>query len=141
MITLQCIADTARGYIDVPFSVTGRNKHGVDCSGLVACVAEELGLFNCNYQDYGINVDPNIMIGKLDDLLDKGNYPCIFELGDIILFNIVGEPRHLGIVTCVGDTPLFVHAYYTMGRVVENRLDNHWQRRICAIYKWKGVSK
>lgn len=40
---MSIVVDTARTYLRVPYVPCGRNRFGVDCIGLVICVARDLG--------------------------------------------------------------------------------------------------
>ncbi len=42
MITGEQIVAAARGYVGTPFKLYGRDKNGIDCLGLIVCVAREV---------------------------------------------------------------------------------------------------
>jgi len=62
-------------------------------------------------------------------------------VGDVILFRMRdgGVAKHLGIQSCVGQKPSFVHAYTGHG-VVESPLSLPWRRRIVARFQFPEES-
>jgi hypothetical protein len=46
------------------------------------------------------------------------------------------EPQHLAVFE--GDN--VIHAYESIGRVVEHRLDDKWRKRIVRVYRFKGMT-
>ncbi|MEP3345261.1 MAG: NlpC/P60 family protein [Litoreibacter sp.] len=58
-------------------------------------------------------------------------------LGDVVLFRMreQGVAKHLGIVSALGGTPKFIHAYSGHG-VVESPFSEPWARRVVARFKF-----
>jgi len=57
--------------------------------------------------------------------------------GDILVFkNPKGEAQHVGFASDKG----VIHAYFAVRKVVEHRLDDRWQRRIVAAYRYPEVT-
>jgi cell wall-associated NlpC family hydrolase len=52
------------------------------------------------------------------------------------MMRFTGEPQHVGIYT--GDT--LIHAYESVGKVVEHRMDDKWLRRIVRVYRFKDMA-
>lgn len=61
------------------------------------------------------------------------------EPGDVILFRMRQHvvAKHLGIVSDVGSSAAFVHAYARHG-VVESALSDPWRRRVVAAFCFPG---
>lgn len=57
--------------------------------------------------------------------------------GDVILFRMRDGAiaKHLGVLSAVGDSPAFVHAYSGHG-VIESPLSVPWARRVVAVFSW-----
>lgn len=57
--------------------------------------------------------------------------------GDVLLFRMrdQGVAKHLGVQSCVGPHPRFIHAYSGRG-VVESSLSLPWQRRLVARFEF-----
>ena len=49
------------------------------------------------------------------------------EPGDIILFTLLHEPQHLGILD---ENNTVIHAYEPRGKVIKHHLDTKWKNRI-----------
>jgi cell wall-associated NlpC family hydrolase len=58
------------------------------------------------------------------------------QAGDVLMMRFTGEPQHVGIYT--GDT--LIHAYESVGKVVEHRMDDKWLRRIVRVYRFKDMA-
>lgn len=57
--------------------------------------------------------------------------------GDVLLFRMRAGAvaKHLGILSCGGDTPRFIHAYNGHG-VIDSPLTAPWQSRIAARFRF-----
>lgn len=129
----------ARGYIGTPFHHQGRLKgKGIDCLGLLVCVARELQLTgkdgsyfaDADITHYSHQPDTEVLRATLDRLLYPIPVSGIKE-SDIALFNIDNMPQHMGIVTNIG----LIHAYAPARKVVEHALDAYWHSKLVAGYR------
>lgn len=121
-------------YIGLPYKDNGRDVSGLDCWGLVRLFyKQELGIDLPSYADlYTSGSDPLIpeAINTYKDnweLLDSGNP------GDVCLFNILGEPAHVGIY--IGDNK-FLHVREGMDSVIESITSTQWSKRFSGFYKY-----
>jgi hypothetical protein len=129
----------AREYIDTPFHHQGRLKHvGVDCAGLLVCVARELGLEPIDNVTYDHDPNPDTLKAYLAaqpflsrvTLFDR-------DIGDILLMSLSTRTmrgHHLGIVSDLG----IIHAYAPTRKVVETVLDATLARSIVEVYRWQS---
>jgi len=125
----------ARTHIGVPFFHAGRNENGLDCIGLVIAAAAAANVFILDDQSYSPIVNAEYLWKRLRDTCD---IVMDFELllpGDIILFNIAASPQHVAMVTEPYPNIMIIHAFQTVGHVVEHELDRHWDRRIVGLYR------
>ncbi len=131
--TGEDIVSAARHYIGTPFRHAGRNEHGVDCVGLVLVVAYRLGISQYVPRPYARLVDPDELRAEVEEVCDlipsEEKRP-----GDILLLRVGGVPQHLGIYA--GET--LIHAFNTVGRVVEAPYSGQWEDRTADVYRWKG---
>lgn len=93
------VAAKAEEWIGVPVVPQGRVRAGVDCKGLVAGIAKELGLPEANSLealagDYGPIIPSTRLKAGLARLFDR--VPTR-EPGDILLIKLCGKPQHLAI--------------------------------------------
>lgn len=133
-MTPETIIAAARELLEMPFRHQGRASSGkTDCAGVICHVAESHGLPYSDQTDY-----PRLPgSGRLESALD--DQPCLIRVpvstrqaGDVLLMKFAGDPQHLTIFT--GST--IIHAYETVGKVAEHRLDEAWERRIVRCYRF-----
>lgn len=129
---MNAIVDTARSYLGVPFVHQGRSKRGVDCVGLLVCVAQDLGIPVSDDLQYGLNPDPVHLRAKLAENLDPIAMTDVLP-GDVYLMRFDKDATHVAIVTDRG----IIHALSTVRGVVEHRLDAAWRARIRAAWRVK----
>lgn len=132
----------ARQYLGVRFAHQGRSRHaGVDCLGLLLCVAEDVGLTLRNQdvrkydrRDYGTFPDTLMLREQLEHALEPVDD---MQVGDVALFCVQGRPQHLGLLSdypAEGELGL-IHAYAPMRKVVEHRLDAAWRACIMQVFR------
>ena len=127
------IAEQARTWLGTPFVHQGRAKGaGVDCIGLLIGCAREAGLGEYRFAAYGRLPDPKVLMKEVDQNLIRVRRDP--QPGDALLFRIINEPMHFGIY--VGDQ-CFIHAYLVAGKVIEDRLDEPWRRRLIGVFEFK----
>lgn len=139
----------ARSWADTPYAHLGRLKgHACDCIGLVIMVAQELGLTEFDTTEYGRDPQPQRMEEGLMEYLDqvpidlsmakKGLLPTGLQVGDILHMRHGAHPRHLGmIMPREGGGVNLIHAFGSMGKVVEHNLDKVWLTLIRAGYRYR----
>ncbi len=137
------IVATARNWLGVPFLHQGRSQAGVDCVGVLMCVAEQLGMdvVRADRTDYSRLPSGDLLVAVLNkhllavDFLDA-------RAGDVALFRLVREPQHVGLLTdyVVGGSGGagfgLLHCTEDIGKVVEHRLDAVWQRRMVGVWRF-----
>lgn len=134
------IIEIAKTYIGTPWMHQGRMKKiGVDCAGLVVCVLKEFG-YNVNFDVKGYNRIPEGVNLKniAREFFDEVKFDEIKD-GDILLFNILGNPQHIAFYLKENDIDYIIHSYGdpSINKVVQSRLDSKWRERICGIFRIK----
>lgn len=126
------IIDAAMAYEGVPWRHMGRSKKGVDCVGLVVCVARDLGLVPSKWDtiSYGMNPDGTLIPNVRQYLrrVPRSN----LQAGNILVFNYDGSDRHLGIMLNPANRT-FIHSYRLTGRVSVSTLSGPFCSRRCYV--------
>lgn len=134
-VTRQQIVDAARSYLGVRYHHQGRSRAGLDCAGLLVCVARDLGL-DTSEDITGYARTPDGV--SLKTALDRALLPVSifgYSPGDVLLMRFERDPQHIAIVTDKG----IIHSYLSVRRVVEHGIDDTWRGRILAAYELPGV--
>lgn len=125
----------ARGYIGTPFHHQGRLPGvGLDCAGVVVCAAIESGLLVDDVAGYGMVPSNGLLEQAVIKHCDEIGKDELVS-GDILLFRFLREPQHLAIF----DHGMLIHAYSSVGRVVENGFDDVWEKRLVGCYRLRGI--
>lgn len=132
--TPETIVAIARSYVGTPFLHQGRVPgFGLDCAGVVVCVARELGL-DGDFKEVPYGKYPHG--ATLQRLCDVHMDPVsLFGPGDVLLMAWEAEPQHLAIASDIG----IIHSYAKARKVVEHALDPVWRSRIRAAYRFRGL--
>jgi NlpC/P60 family putative phage cell wall peptidase len=142
------IVATARGWLGTPWQHQAYIKGvATDCIGLVAGVALELRLpgaeewrDNPQFHNYARTPNVDFLIAGCEQLLEPVPRSAV-QPGDILVLKFRHEPQHFAIVTRL-DPMYMIHALArakNAGKVVENRVDEVWAKRVVRTYRYRGV--
>lgn len=137
MIEVKELIEALRKYVGTPYKHQGRSiETGVDCLGLVASCANDLGIEILDEVDYSTKVDSERLLNGIKAHCTQ-NFPKTYDVGDLAFmqFSKKAGPTHLAIITDKG----IIHSYNRVGEVVEHRLNPVWKSRIVATFKIEGV--
>lgn len=135
MIRPNDVIDEARSWVGTRFHHGGRVKGvGVDCVGLVVCVAAALGIKPHDRAAYPLR--PN---GELKPFMERfmvrvGSSVDDAALPDVLLMAFDKEPHHLAFYA--GAT--IIHAYAQARKCVEQPMHDYWRARTVGVYRWSG---
>jgi hypothetical protein len=121
-------------YIGLPYKDNGRDVHGVDCWGLARLFyKQELGIELPDYSElYTGSHDPQVS-QAIDAHKDTWELVIEGAPGDLCLFNIYGEPAHVGVYL---GSRKFLHAREGSDSVVESLDSTQWSKRFVGFYKY-----
>lgn len=125
---------SARAYVDTPFFHAGRSVYGLDCVGLLVLAAKDAGVEVHDETSYSPFINADYLKSRIDMVcreLTLGEEP---QVGDLVLFRVSRSPQHMALITGLNPTTI-IHAYQTIGRVIEHELDAHWNKRIAGYYR------
>jgi NlpC/P60 family putative phage cell wall peptidase len=139
MDTRNKIVATARSYIGTRYVHQGRVKGvGIDCAGLIICVARELGLVAPDFDidGYGRRSEGVEML----ELFRKfcGEECEDLSPGDILMFQN-GDWRHCGILASQNRLTV-IHTHSAARACVEHNLDDFWNGCLFVVFRFPGVT-
>lgn len=115
----------------------------LDCIGLIAatavfCHVQEGEKFRADrrYTHYSPRPDRAKLFAACNAYLDPIHRPLV--LADILVMEWPGEMLHFGLVSNLAPLQI-IHAYAQARCVVENGMDEVWQKRIIARYTFRGL--
>lgn len=132
MTTRQQIIAAARSYCGCRYHHQGRNRAGIDCAGLIVCVARDVGIELRDMGGYPRTPDGKALRSFVEEQAIRVDE---YQPGDILLMRFERDPQHLAIVTDRG----MIHSYAGKGEVTEHRIDATWAKRIVQAYVFPGV--
>lgn len=146
MATRNAVVTEARTWLGTRWRHQARVKgQGVDCLQLVIALAMELQLvqpgFDWNaypeYHGYGRAPDAPLLLSGCDRFMDRIKKEDVLP-GDILVFKFINEAQHFAVVTEIN--PIYIlHAYAQIRKVVEHRLDEIWDARIVAAFRFREL--
>ena len=133
MITREQVVLEARTWLGTPFHHQGRLKNvGVDCIGIIICVANDLKLSDFKTTSYTRQPNGDMLRALLAQELIEIPIEEI-QPADIALFRFENEPQHVGFITDIG----LLHSYMQVKKCIETSLDEIWKSRMVSAFKFK----
>lgn len=140
MTTRADVVAEARTWLGTTWVHQHRSRDGVDCAGLVICVARALGIVPADFDLNGYSRRPD---GSLIDICDAHMLRISqrdMQPGDVLVVAIERDPQHMGIVGDYRHGGLsLIHAASTPGKVIETRLMFARNQIFCGAYALPGV--
>jgi NlpC/P60 family putative phage cell wall peptidase len=136
------VVAAARGWIGTPYRHQARLKGvGVDCIGLVICVARDGGLVPADFDINGYRRRPD---GTTLMRLSRENMVQIrqdeMQAGDVVVVAFDTDPQHFAILADYRHGGLsMIHAASGHGHVIETRLMFSRALRFVAAFQLPGV--
>jgi len=121
-------------YVGIPFKEKGSSYGGCDCWGLVKLIYKheykiELNDFTDGYENTG---DKNIgnLVRQEQQNAKKTEDP---KEGDILVFNFLGEPLHVGIWI---SAQRMLHVMKGINASIEKHNKKQWAQRLEGVYTY-----
>lgn len=116
---------------------------GVDCGGLVVCVAQALGLPVEDHPPGYARLPDGVSLRACVER--QCTRIATLEPGAVLLMRWADAPQHLAIVSTLSEGFGMIHAWAGIRRVVEHGLTAEWRERVVGddtgplIYRLPGV--
>lgn len=136
------VMEAARSYIGVPYRHQGRARTGIDCIGLIWCVAVDLGYETDIPVAYSRSPSPQLLISECEkNLVKQDRGMADLKVGDVLVMwgMTRNEAQHFAVVGEVDGRLTLIHAFSKHQKVVEQSIDEFWSRRFVAIYCFPGL--
>jgi len=122
-------------YIGIPYKERGRSLDGVDCWGLVCLMYADMDINVPSYlHEYITSSDIDSVATAINK--NKSNWRKVEapDVGDVLVFNIMGFPCHVGVYVGQGD---FIHSFRGTAVCVERLNSISWSRRLSEVDRWQ----
>lgn len=127
-------------HLDTPYKHQGRLKGiGIDCIGLIISIFKNCGYLNnmIDNKNYDRIPSSDLFLKHIEKHSYKIKKDEIQET-DLITFKILEQVNHIGMIYKIeNDIIYFIHAFQPAGKVVKDKIDLKWQRRIENFYRFK----
>lgn len=133
----EAFIDAARSYKGVRWRHQGRNRHGVDCGGLVFLALRGAGRNPVDSPAYGRSPYRGSLEGVLRANFGEPLPKDMLRAGDVPMFRFRnGQPSHVAVVAnhLQGGFSM-IHAFAQMREVVEHRIDQEWFDSMVEVYR------
>ena len=127
----------AREYLGVPWRHAGRNRLGVDCVGLLVLAAQAAGIAVEDRTAYSRIVDPAALSRAIGAVCRKLEPGTPYAPADVLVIRYGASAQHVVLVSATSPELRIIHAFQTVGRVAEHRLDASWERRVAGHWRVK----
>lgn len=143
VITLARSYCESSGRPAVKWRHQGRNREGgVDCLGLPACVAKELGISDYDLTNYGRTPEATRFLAHFHAAGCTRVNPVEAADGDLVIFRQDRYPCHVGILSSKAGVRHIIHASLSHKKVVEEPLPDDRGSPgapIVAVFRMPGV--
>ncbi len=122
-------------YIGIPYKERGRGFDGVDCWGLVCLMYADMDIDVPSYlHEYITSSDIDSVATAINKNKTHWRKVEAPDVGDVLVFNIMGFPCHVGVYVGQGD---FIHSFRGTAVCVERLNSISWTRRLSEVYRWQ----
>lgn len=134
-MTPERVIAEARTWLGVPFRHQGRDGAGIDCVGLPIVVGQALGLLG---ERFDVGAYGRLPTGELVERVREHCRPITSAApGCLVVIAWTRIAAHVAI--CTG--PTLIHAYESVGRVVEHGYRGRWLRMTHSVWDLPGMER
>ena len=126
----------ARSWLGVPWRHQGRTRSGIDCVGLVVCVARALRLSDYDSTGYSRRAQGQGFVEHFRGNMDGVAIPEA-RSGDVLVFADQAYPCHCGFLTERLGHPHLLHAHATRRKVIEEPYAGEWPIKVKFAFRFR----
>lgn len=126
----------ARSWLGVPWRHQGRTRSGIDCVGLVVCVARALRLSDYDSTGYSRRAQGQGFVEHFRSNMDGVAIPDA-RSGDVLVFADQAYPCHCGFLTQRLGHPHLLHAHATRRKVIEEPYAGEWPIKVKFAFRFR----
>ena len=134
-LTRDTLIATARSFVGTPFRHQGRSAQGVDCVGLLICIARTLDLPQDDVTGYTRRAEGMGFLehfrGQLVEIALSAAGPA-----DVLVFVETVYPCHTGLLSERHGTPHLIHAHAPRRKVIEEPYLGVWPARARFAFRF-----
>jgi len=134
------IVNAARSYLGVKFRHQGRTRAGIDCVGLLVCVARDLGASDYDATGYNRRAQGLGFLHHFQNNLDQISTQDA-KPGDVLVFVESIFPCHTGIMSARHDLPHLIHAHAPRGVVLEEPFGDEWRSKLRYAFRFPDLTE
>jgi cell wall-associated NlpC family hydrolase len=133
IVSASTVVAEARSWVGAPYRHQGRARTGVDCVGLPIAIMQELGALPEHFEitNYGRTPTGELAARLVDHCIRTD----VAVAGTLLVIAWTKIAAHVAIFT--GDS--MIHAYESVGRVVEHGYRGRWVRMTHSIWRIPDV--
>lgn len=131
----ETLITEARSWLGVPWRHQGRSRAGVDCVGLLVCVARALGLSDYDCTGYSRRPQGQGFVSHFRAVLDPLPLPEASS-GDVLVFADGRYPCHCGFLSHRHGVPHLLHAHALRRKVIEEPYAGEWPGKIKFAFRF-----
>ena len=136
IITSEMIVAEARCWLGVTWRHQGRTRSGIDCVGLVVCVARSLCLSDYDSTGYSRRAQGQAFVEHFRSNMDGVAIPDA-RPGDVLVFADRAYPCHCGFLTERLGHPHLLHAHATRRQVIEEPYAGEWPEKVKFAFRFR----
>ena len=139
-MTRTDVVAEARTWLGVRWVHQHRSREGIDCAGLIICVARDLGFLSSDFDLNGYSRMPDgTLLAVCDEHMNRIDKVSM-QPGDVLVVATEHDPQHMGILGNYRHGGLsLIHAASKVGKVIETRLMFARNLKFRGAYALRGV--
>lgn len=134
-LTRDRVVATARAFLGTPFRHQGRSPQGLDCVGLLICLARALDLPHADVTGYTRRAEGMGFLAHFRGQLTEIPLPAA-RTADVLVFVETVFPCHTGVLSERHGIPHLIHAHAPRRQVIEEPYAPAWQAKARFAFRF-----